>query len=190
MDKIKNNDIKEQRLKIIELLLSTNRKGVENLIDFLDKSNYFNCYGSFKHHVYNGGLAKHSLEVYENALKHNKNCDINSIIISSILHDVCKVQNIFPEETINYFAFGHGSKSVKILEDYVGFKLTDEERRAIRFHMGSKSRISSDEEREEYNKACNEELWELIHIGDCLSCGNYPNNMHSVVKNIIKVFKL
>ena len=51
-------------------------------------------------------------------------CDRNSIIIATLLHDLCKVKYDFPEEQGYY---GHGSKSVQILTDYLNFKLTDEE---------------------------------------------------------------
>ena len=123
-------------------------------------------------------------------MSNNKNCDESNIIIASILHDLCKVYYEFPPEISEYFSRGHGSKSVKLAEDYVGFELTDEERRAIRFHMGSKCLISSEEEAREYEKARSEELWELIHVGDCVSCGKYPKFMHSTVKNFIRTFKL
>ena len=190
MDKFTQKELLEQRTKIIELLHSTKREGVENLIKFLDKSKYFFCWGSFRHHKYNGGLAEHSLEVYKNAIMHNKTCNIDSIIIASLMHDLCKVFYEFPTETGDYFSKGHGSKSVRILEDYIGFKLTNEERRAIRFHMGSKCYIADENDKIEYEQARKEELWELVHSGDCISCGNYPQTLHSTVKNIIKIFKL
>ena len=190
MTNFKNDKISLQREKIIKLLRSTKRKGIETLIRFMDESNYFNCWGSFRHHKYNGGLAEHSLEVYDAALSNNSNCDKNSIIIASILHDLCKVQYDFPKETGDYFTKGHGTKSVRIIEDYIGLKLTDEERRAIRFHMGCKSKIKDEEELKEYTKARDEELWELIHSGDCISCGNYPKTLHSVVRNVISFLGL
>lgn len=185
MDKFNRDELLSQRREIVDLLRSTGREGIEDLIKFLDKSKYFFCWGSFRHHKYVGGLAEHSLEIYKYAIDNNVNCDINSIIIASLLHDVCKVQNIFPDEVKEYFSYGHGSKSVRTIEEFVGFKLTDEERRAIRFHMGSKSRVNTEYEKQEYNTARNEELWELIHTGDCISCGNYPKGLHSIVKGVI-----
>jgi hypothetical protein len=190
MDKFTQEELLEQRAKIIELLRSTNRDGIENLIKFLDKSKYFFCWGSFRHHKYVGGLAEHSLEVYNVAKENNKNCNVDSIIIASLLHDLCKTQYKFPVEVYEYFSEGHGTKSVKIIEDYIGFKLTEEERRAIRFHMGSKCYLPTEEEKRNYDIARKEELWELVHSGDCISCGHYPKFMHSTVKSVIKAFKL
>jgi predicted HD phosphohydrolase len=190
MEKFTQNELLEQRTKIIELLRSTNREGIEDLIKFLDKSKYFFCWGSFRHHKYVGGLAEHSLEVYNAALLNNKNCDPNSIIIASLLHDICKTNYNFPSEVLEYFSKGHGTKSIKIIEEFIGFKLTDEERRAIRYHMGSKCYLPTDEEKENYDIARQEELWELVHSGDCISCGHYPKCMHSTVRGIIKVLKL
>jgi predicted HD phosphohydrolase len=190
MDKFTHEELLEQRQKIIDILRSTKREGIENLIKFLDKSKYFFCWGSFNHHKYVGGLAEHSLEVYNAAILNNKNCNEDSIIIAALMHDLCKTNYAYPKEVSAYFSQGHGSKSIKILEDYIGFSLTDEERRAIRFHMGSKCYLPTESDRQEYEKARTEELWELIHSGDCISCGKYPAFLHSTVRTVIKAFKL
>ena len=54
----------EIRNRIIEILEGLDRPGTEAVINYLKTSSYFNrgCYG---HHKEQGGLAKHSLEVYE-----------------------------------------------------------------------------------------------------------------------------
>jgi predicted HD phosphohydrolase len=188
MEKFTQEEILSQREEIISLLRSTNRDGIEKLIKFLDKSSYFFCWGSYRHHKYKGGLAEHSLQVCKIALdESSENCDRNSIIIASLLHDICKVMYEFPPERGYY---GHGSKSVQIICDYLNFKLTDEEWRAIRFHMGSKAYLNNEELVEEYTKAQNEELWHLVHTSDCLSCGNYPKFMRPMVKNIISTLNL
>ena len=188
MEKFTQEELLQQRETIINLLRSTNRDGIERLIKFLDKSQYFFCWGSFKHHKYAGGLAEHSLQVCKIALEERKGkCDTNSIIIASLLHDICKVNYDFPVERGYY---GHGTKSVQILEDYLDFKLTDEEWRAIRFHMGSKSYLRDENMAKEFKKAQDEELWYLIHTSDCLSCGNYSKSMRGLVKGIISTFNL
>ena len=114
MDKFTQEELLKQREEIITLLRSTNREGIDTLIKFLDKSKYFFCWGSFKHHKYVGGLAEHSLGVCKIALEENKGCDRDSVIIASLLHDLCKVYYDFPEERGYY---GHGTKSVLILKD-------------------------------------------------------------------------
>jgi hypothetical protein len=188
MEKFTREELLNQRQIIIDLLRSTKRPGIETLIKFLDKSKYFFCWGSFRHHKYVGGLAEHSLQVCRIALEENSgNVSRESIIIASLLHDLCKVMYEFPPEKGYY---GHGSKSVQILEDYLGFKLTDEEWRAIRFHMGSKSYLRDADTAKEFNIAKTEELWNLIHTSDCLSCGHYPKSMRSTVKSIMTLFNL
>lgn len=187
MDKFTQEELLKQREEIITLLRSTNREGIDVLIKFLDKSKYFFCWGSFKHHKYVGGLAEHSLGVCKIALEENKGCDRDSVIIASLLHDLCKVYYDFPEERGYY---GHGTKSVLILEDYLNFKLTDEERRAIRFHMWGKCHVRDEYTMKQFSIAETEELWRLIHTSDCLDCGNYPKNIRSTVKNVMTFFRL
>ena len=187
MEKYTQEKLAEQREEIIDLLRSTNRKGIDTLIKFLDESKYFFCWGSKRHHKYIGGLAEHSLGVCKIALSENKTCRRDSIIISTLLHDICKVSYNFPPEKEYY---GHGTKSVCIIEDYLGFKLTDEEWRAIRFHMGRRSIPKDSKEKEQFEIAQTEELWALVHTSDCLDCGQYPKDMYSIVKNVINLLKL
>ncbi len=150
---------KELKAKIIELLKSTKREGMDTLIDFLEnKSDFFTCPASTKFHGnFAGGLAEHSLKVYE-ILEHKVKNSIykidippESIIIIGILHDICKVnfyavdyRNAKNElgvwEKVPYYKvddtipYGHGEKSVMMLTEYI--KLTNEEKYAIRWHMG------------------------------------------------------
>ena len=180
-------EIYENKRRIKELLSFTKREKVGDLIKFLDRSGYFYFYGSYKHHKYKGGLAKHSLEVMEYALKHNEGCDRDSIIIAALLHDLCKTKYNFPKGVEFH---GHGTKSLAILKEFIGFPLTEEEELAIRFHMGSGCYIRDEEEAERYAKARESELWSLIHVGDCISAGNHPKITHGLVKNVIKLGKL
>lgn len=150
---------KENKAKIIDLLKSTKREGMDKLIDFLEnKSDFFTCPASTKFHGnFAGGLAEHSLKVYE-ILEHKVKNSIykieipeESIIIIGILHDICKVnfyavdyRNAKNElgvwEKVPYYKvedtipYGHGEKSVMMLSEYI--KLTNEEKYAIRWHMG------------------------------------------------------
>lgn len=84
--------------RCINLLLKTNRKGIENLIDFLEnKSDYFTAPASTKfHNDFTGGLMLHSLNVYDNfnkllQLKPEISVKEDSVIIASLCHDLCKV---------------------------------------------------------------------------------------------------
>lgn len=83
--------------KYLELLKTVKREGIDELINFLEKSDFFKAPASTRFHGdYEGGLVEHSIKVYE-ILKHKvENCiePINipeeSIIIIGLLHDICK----------------------------------------------------------------------------------------------------
>ena len=144
--------------QFIELLRSTKREGIEDLIDFLKKSDFFKAPASTRFHgSYEKGLMEHSMKVYE-ILKHkietsfvSINIPQESLIIIALLHDICKtnfykvdyrnaknalgvwekVPYYTVEDTIPY---GHGEKSVMMITEYI--KLSPEEKYAIRWHMG------------------------------------------------------
>ena len=144
--------------KFIELLKSTNREGIEDLIDFLKKTDFFTAPASTRFHgSFEKGLLEHSMKVYE-ILKEKVKTSIipinvpdESIIIISLLHDICKAnyyktdyRNAKNElgvwEKVPYYTvddtipYGHGEKSVMMITEYI--KLTPEEKYAIRWHMG------------------------------------------------------
>lgn len=90
--------------EIRNLLRSTNRPGIENLINFLQKNAFFVAPASINHHLnYTGGLAEHSLNVYKQfkRLRNEYKLDIpeENMIISGILHDVCKIDDYTKEVT-------------------------------------------------------------------------------------------
>lgn len=182
-----DEQIRENRKEIIDYLRSTGRDGIERLIDFLNESGYFYIYGSFRHHAYKGGLAEHSLEILRYALENNVNCRKDSIIICAIAHDLCKVKYTFPEGSAFH---GHGSKSAAIVEDFLNIHLTESEHNAIRFHMGSRSYLRNNDDKKRYEDAKKSPLWELIHVGDCISAGRYHKSLHCLVKKIIQIGKL
>lgn len=150
------SDLKD---KFIELLRSTKREGIEDLIDFLEnKSDFFKAPASTKFHGdYEGGLLEHSLKVYELLESKCKNAPVDiavpedSIIIIGLLHDICKVNfykvdyrnkknDLGVWEKVPYYAvedtipYGHGEKSVMMISEYI--KLTNDEKYSIRWHMG------------------------------------------------------
>lgn len=109
------------------------------------------------HEAYRGGLAEHSVNVFNELVRLLKaypelRITAETAAIVSLLHDVCKV-NCYKTEYRNKkdeygkwiqvpvytfqedFAFGgHGSKSVYLIQKYM--KLTDQEAVAINCHMG------------------------------------------------------
>ena len=144
--------------EFIELLKSTKREGVDEIINFLEKTDFFKAPASTRFHGnYEGCLLEHSMKVYE-ILKHkvkNSVIDINvgddTLIIVALLHDICKAnyykvdfRNAKNErgewEKVPYYTvddtipYGHGEKSVMMITEYM--KLTSEEKYCIRWHMG------------------------------------------------------
>lgn len=144
--------------KFLELLKSVNREGMDKLIEFIEKSDFFKAPASTRYHgAYEGGLLEHSMKVYEILTQKVKNAcvEINvleeSLILIALLHDICKVnfykvdyrnaKNSFGEwEKVPYYTiedtipYGHGEKSVMMITEYI--KLTGEEKYCIRWHMG------------------------------------------------------
>ncbi len=147
--------MKEQ---FLDLLKTVNREGINELIDFINKTDFFRAPASTRFHGnYEGGLVEHSLKVYE-ILKHKVETNVEpinspeeSIIIIGLLHDLCKANFYKVDyrnaknalgvwEKVPYYAvddtipYGHGEKSVMMITEYM--KLTSEEKYCIRWHMG------------------------------------------------------
>lgn len=150
----------------INLLKSTKRQGIEELITWLEnETDFFTAPCSTIYHSnYEGGLLQHSLNVYEklSSLLFNENIviDRDIIIITSLLHDLCKVntyeksiknvidgyktdwkgnkvKNWVEKEVYTFndlFPLGHGEKSIILIQRFI--KLTDLEIIMIRWHMG------------------------------------------------------
>lgn len=153
------------------------RPGSDKLLNYLlsEQSDFFTAPCSTRFHgSYAGGLAQHSINVY-NCLKdylsrqrtkdvYGMNYTDESIVLVSLLHDVCKMnfysvdyrnakneQGVWekvPYYTINdQLPYGHGEKSVYIVSGFM--RLTREEAFAIRYHMG----FSGIEDRNSIGKA-------------------------------------
>lgn len=168
-------EIKKNRERIIGLLQSTKRVGMENVIDYLEKHNFFQIPSSFnRHHNWEGGLAQHCLGVYERLSKTGEDLPETSKIITSFLHDICKAKKIYKDKNGDWkerkeeeLTFkGHGSRSVKILEK-LNLDLTSEEKSAIRWHMGGwKIGEKSKDEIRDFFATKKSDLWRLLHNAD------------------------
>jgi hypothetical protein len=140
--------------EFIELLKITKRKGINNLIHWLEnETDFFTAPASTKYHLSKeSGLLEHSLNVYDELVsEYGISDNISSLIIVALLHDICKAnyysiseRNVNkngkwikePYYTVNdQFPLGHGEKSVILIQRYID--LTDEEIAAIRWHMGA-----------------------------------------------------
>ena len=145
--------------RFISILGTVKRDGIAELMQWLEDSDFYTCPASTRYHgAHESGLVEHSLNVYDQAkrlLNAYPEIEVKeeSVIISALLHDLCKV-NFYVTEKRNRkndlgqwesydtysikerFCFGgHGSKSVFITQHFI--KLTNEEAVAINCHMGA-----------------------------------------------------
>ena len=159
-------DIKANKEEFLELLRSTKRDGIEDVITDLEELGFFTAPASAGHHLnIEGGLVLHSINTCKAALaiwegmkplEPSLATEVkrDSIIIASLLHDVCK-SDIYKRSVkkrknalgqwedcegykVSYkdFPMWHGEKSV-ILLLCSGLDLSDDEMLAIRWHMGA-----------------------------------------------------
>ncbi len=154
-------DKREEFLKIYKENIT--REGADKLLEYLQSpaSDFFEAPASTRFHgAYAGGLCEHSINVYH-CLKayldrarvkeeYGLSVSEESIAVSALLHDLCKVNCYKPGtrnvkengawKTVSTFEYsddlpyGHGEKSVYIITGFM--RLTREEAFAIRYHMG------------------------------------------------------
>ena len=74
---------------------SIQREGLENLLDWLSKADFFTAPASTKYHgAYPGGLCQHSIDVYQYAKRLTFLMPAppseESLTIATLFHDLCK----------------------------------------------------------------------------------------------------
>lgn len=185
-------DLKANREEFTTLLRSTGREGVEEVLEDLDKMGFFTAPASAGHHLnVEGGLVQHSLNTCKASLaiweamkplEPSLETEVrrDSIIIASLLHDVCK-SDIYKRTvkrrknslgqwedaegykvTYKNFPIGHGEKSLVLLL-CSGLQLDDDEMLAIRWHMGPWGvNLNSFEDVRSYDTA--QKLYPLVTI--------------------------
>ena len=154
-------DIEEIKQQFCEIFYDKiERDGAEELLNFLERSDFFEAPASTKNHsAYKGGLCQHSINVYHRFVKllqmeygenYTEVISEESVAIIALLHDLCKV-NFYAMDTKNvkrdgqwvqepYYRiedslpYGHGEKSVYMISGFM--RLTREEAMAINWHMG------------------------------------------------------
>jgi hypothetical protein len=179
-----NNKVNIQRFE--ELMEKVKRPGMDALMNYIRKSDFYTAPASTKFHLScEGGLLQHSLNVYDALISKfvlhleddgttvyayeisGGTADIarypeETIILSALLHDLCKTnfytteyrnQKVYKKggskrdnggaydwERVPVYAiddrnpYGHGEKSVMMASEFI--RLTMDERYAIRWHMG------------------------------------------------------
>lgn len=148
-------DPNEEKRKFLEMYSQIQRDGSTEMMKWLEKSDFFTAPASTRFHgSCPGGLVAHSNNVCRRLMAEMAKLsdNIESIVLVSLLHDVCKA-NFYKAGTRNVknpetgiweavpsysiednFPMGHGEKSVFIINQFM--KLTVEEALAIRWHMG------------------------------------------------------
>lgn len=193
-------DIAQNRERFCQILRDTGVDNIDNVIAYLDELKFFEAPASARNHFnFPGGLALHSLNVYDMAMKLRESVVAlrpdsaellapESIAIAALLHDVCKadiyrrtlrrqkngigVWEDIEGYEVDYSALpvGHGEKSVIMLLR-AGLDLEDDELMAIRWHMGPWDLPAQSIEMDKsYRKAQQKSpLVPLIHTADTLA---------------------
>lgn len=147
IENISQERINSNKDEFINLLRSTNREGIEGLINYLtEKTDFFTAPASSKYHgAFEGGLCEHSLWVYKILLKlvedykelagEDTTLDNESLIITALLHDISKV-NTYESTVQNKKIYSpEGSKYDEMGNyDWVpvkGYKMKDLEERFV-----------------------------------------------------------
>ena len=122
-----NNELIE---RYESLLKSTNRDGIDKLIEFIRKSDFYTAPASTRfHNCHEGGLLEHSLNVYDCLYNKVKSTDVfkkalrdsskefwdtdefeKTIVIVALLHDLCKMFMYEVEMKNKKIYSDHGSK--------------------------------------------------------------------------------
>lgn len=158
----KRNLIEERKIMekteniITELIMSTERQGFGSLLTYMKRAGFFEAPASSRFHgSYEGGLAKHSLDVYNLLLELSKGLKLDekatygqmpmklkpeNLIIAGLLHDLCKIGAYQKTKKGDGFTNnrdkekGHAKLSLTRIQKYI--KLDKLEVMMIRYHMG------------------------------------------------------
>lgn len=161
----------DPRSKVICLLNTVKREGMDKLILWLEATDYFTAPASIRFRgIYPGGLVDHSLEVYNklaylcNMLnlttptteKGPKPLPVTSenIVIMGILHDTCKINAFLSKDGGGYKRnpqkpAGHAKLSIQRISEFI--KLDPIEEMAILYHMGPWGTVEMDSKKGEYH---------------------------------------
>lgn len=107
--------------KFERLLLSVQREGIDKLLAYIRKSDFYTAPASTRFHsCHEGGLLEHTMNVYECLIRKNNNPtwkDIfeeigdESLIIVALLHDICKT-NFYVVEMKNKKVYSENGKKI------------------------------------------------------------------------------
>lgn len=174
-----NEEIKH---RIIELLRSTKREGIDKLIAYMEESGFFTAPASTKYHgSYEGGLAKHSWNVYRHfaeLLEITGNVvPLDSVIISALLHDLCKVGAYLgtakPYVYNDQHPKGHALLSIERARAFIPTSSLEDG--LIKYHMGPWASFEKSEKSGEFSLNTMLDVWQqypavkLLYFADELA---------------------
>lgn len=182
-------DLEANKTRFLSILRDkVHRDGVEDLIQWIEGSDFFEAPASARFHGnYAGGLCEHSLNVYDCLVTITERYpqfpySDESIAISALCHDLTKAntmrlgkRNVKNPETGKWeakdvyehhilFPGGHGEKSCFILQNFI--RITPDEYLAVRWHMGGYDTAVKGGDRS-CSEACEKcKLAAMLHIAD------------------------
>ncbi|MDO4214704.1 MAG: hypothetical protein Q4D12_02135 [Bacteroidales bacterium] len=178
----------DDKERFLELIRSTRREGVDGLLEWLEETDFYQAPASAHNHdAFTGGLLYHSLKAFDIAMKlRQENLEnrpdlanywpVDSIILCTLLHDVCKIGLYRLKDDGKFTRLRrtlgklHGRLSVQWIEEH-GLTLTGDEKHAIRWHMGPYTQdLEVDEWPSDVKEAMTHPLSWLVHKADLLSC--------------------
>ena len=164
-------ELDKQKGKIINLLEGTKREGMPDLIDDLIKNGFFEAPASTRFHGCDvGGLAKHSLGVFDKLMELNHKVNLSkptaygqkpleftreNLLIAALLHDICKAGAYVRTKADDGWTNnkkkdkGHAILSIDRIKEHI--KLDPIEEMMIRYHMGVYHVIEYDDKAGEYH---------------------------------------
>ena len=143
--------------EIKELLQKVDRVGMDTLLDYMNDNEFFTAPASTRFHgCYEGGLADHSLRVYQMTSGYNDRLLLGvpeeNIIVAGICHDFCKLGAYIgtekPYKWNRNQPKGHAALSVERVKQFI--ELEEIEEKMILYHMGVYGLIEFDEKKGEY----------------------------------------
>lgn len=189
---------KEEYLSLMSQIMyakGCSEQEVSRFCQWIQSTDFFSAPASTRFHgSFEGGLCKHHMDVYNEAvdllkLPKFKNVDSTSAYLVALVHDFCKIglyvpymRNVKNEDTGRWeqvraykydkpqYPLGHGVASMYVAQQFM--RLTREECLAVRWHMGSYS-VCKNEESEYQEAADRYPLVLLLHIADRLSITAY-----------------
>ena len=173
------NKLSKNKELFCDLLRSINRPNTENLLFELERLGFFEAPASCHEHLpFEGGLLIHSLNTYgimrylSRIMKEYANIPYDSIVVCSLLHDVCKADRYtllsggyYQKNFDSSLPIGHSEKSLAIIMG-TGFPLFEPEIAAIRWHMAP-YRLNKQNEDEMYSYECAICRYPLVTLISC-----------------------